>query len=60
MRAATTGDPNYFPNDDIKENSEEESDDASFVGNKLVIGGVQLTKRVYLIMIRMKILCSKM
>ena len=44
MRAATTGDPNYFPNNlgpsSIEENSEEESGDASLVGNELVIGGV--------------------
>ena len=38
MRAATTGDPSYFPNDEDEENGEEESDAASLVGNELVIG----------------------
>ena len=39
MRSATTGDPNYFPYDEDEENSEEESNDASIVGNELVIEG---------------------
>ena len=41
MREAT-GDPNYFPNDEDEENSKEESDDASLVGNELIIGGAGL------------------
>ena len=44
MRAATTEDPNYFPNDDIEENSKEEAGDASLVGNELVIEGVVVDK----------------
>ena len=40
MRAAMTGDPNYFPNYEDEESSEEESDDAPLVGNEPVIGGV--------------------
>ena len=40
MRAATSGDPNYYPNDEDEENIEEESNDASFVENERVIGEV--------------------
>ena len=40
MRAAMTGDPNYFPNYEDEESGEEESDGASLVGNEPVIGGV--------------------
>ena len=55
-----TGDPNYFPNYEDEEIGEEESDDASLVGNEPVIGGVAVTKGMCLIMITMKIMCSKM
>ena len=40
MRAATSGDPNYFPNDADEENDEEESEDPSLVENELVLGEV--------------------
>ena len=39
MRAATSGDPNYFPNDADEENNEEELDDVSLVGDGIGIGG---------------------
>ena len=39
MRSATSGDPNYFPNDAGEENNEEESDDVSLVGDGIGIGG---------------------
>ena len=42
MRAATSGDPNYFPNDADEENDEEESEDPSLVENELVLGEVEV------------------
>ena len=40
MRAATSGDPNYFPNDADEGTIEEESEDSLLVENEPVIGGV--------------------
>ena len=37
MRAASSGDPNYFPNDADEESGEEESDDPSLLENESVI-----------------------
>ena len=39
MQAATSWDPNYFPNDADDENNEEESDDISLVGDGIGIWG---------------------